>query len=92
MSRRESEQGFGERLRRVRAILGYKTAAAFARKLGVKYATYRKWEIHDAAPAIGTLKRAVKHLGAPDWERLLLWLADGEDTPPAWLENGRLKP
>jgi|SRR5579883_3242224 len=89
MSRRESAHGFGERLRRVRDCLGYSTPAAFARKLAVKYATYRKWEIHDSAPALGTLKRAIKRLEIADWEKLLLWLADGEDEAPSWLRQAR---
>ena len=67
--------------------LGHQTPAAFARALGVKYATYRKWELHDAAPALGTLKRAVMHASVPEWEKLLLWLADGQGDEPRWLQG-----
>jgi transcriptional regulator with XRE-family HTH domain len=85
MSRREASPGFGERMRKARMRLGYSTAADFARKAGLNYQTYRQWEVFDSAPSMSTLKKAMRVLEVPDWERLVLWLADGEGEPPAWL-------
>jgi transcriptional regulator with XRE-family HTH domain len=92
-----SSLSFGERLRAVRARLGFKVAIEFAGVIGVNPRTYPRWERHTAVPAADDLARAVRNMrdssGRPlyDWTSTLAYLATGTDEP-AWLRNADLDP
>lgn len=92
MPKRERAPGFGDRLTRVQERLGIESGAEMARRLGVRQQRYHTWLAQDGQPATITLKQAVKRLGVWGWKDLLSWLADGEDAPPAWLDDPALDP
>lgn len=93
MPRHAKSPGFADRIERVRHRLGYLTHAAFADALGVEPGALQAWRgKKESAPACVTLKRAVKRLGVWGWRDLLVWLCDGEDPPPRWLEDESLDP
>lgn len=98
MSRKKESSGFSARIERVRERLGFSSKAAFAAALGMQSDAYRNWSLADASPIGAALKRALKALRSADGRglserpQLLDWLFDGEDAPPAWLEDAALDP
>lgn len=91
MSRRESVPGSGERWQRVRVRLGL-TMSEMARRCGVPVATYRRWEVDDAAIGAGTLKAACRAMRVPEWRTLMCWLPDGTGPEPTWLSGSGTVP
>jgi transcriptional regulator with XRE-family HTH domain len=92
MSRRGAAPGFGARCATLRRRLGVSTQREFAERMGLIYTTYQPWEAKDSVPSMATLKQAVKRLGVTGWKDLVCWLADGEDEPPAWLNDPAADP
>jgi hypothetical protein len=98
--RHEKDPLFGGRIAEVRVRLDYPERKAFAdERLKINSNTYQAWEQLSVTPSMRDLKRAIKNIREPgtdrmlaDWQALVIWLADGQDAPPAWLRNRKLDP
>ena len=68
---------FAEKLREARIAAGYRSAAKFARAIGIESAAYRMYERGDFPPRVGTLLRICRQLNLTPND--LLWdLTRGE--------------
>jgi transcriptional regulator with XRE-family HTH domain len=78
---RSGDGGFGERMRRLRELRGYKSQAAFARQLGLSNMTVNRHETGKRLPLERELKLYARALRTTE-EHLLYGVGNG-DIPPA---------